>query len=128
MGRWRITTWWGKLIYVLCAYLVAGRIIGWLMQGLHLPEPAVSIIGFATNVATLLIGARIFRGKGEPVAPPRPWWQMTARRKQTSRDPLHHRIRRCCGRVGGLALRPGEASSTHRGSRVSPRRTTAWSH
>lgn len=78
MGGWRITTWWGKLLYV-GGYFVAVRIIEWPFEVLHATEPATSILTFALAMAGLLVGARIFRGKGEPVAPPRPWWQLTAR-------------------------------------------------
>lgn len=74
----RITHWGWKLVYVVAAYL------------LPIPAPAATAIGMSDawfmtistvwTIVAVLYGARIFRGRGEPIAPPRPWWQMTARR------------------------------------------------
>lgn len=81
---WRITTWWGKLIYVFGAWVLAVRILDWLFGLVGVAGLAASITFLIYDVAVLLIGARIFRGKGEPVATPRPWWQMTARQRLSS--------------------------------------------
>jgi membrane protease YdiL (CAAX protease family) len=44
-----------------------------------LPVQIVDSVGGVASVAVFLIGARLFRGTGEPVGPPRAWWRMTAR-------------------------------------------------
>lgn len=82
---WRITSWWGKLLYVFCTWFVAGRLLLWLFDLLGGPAQAWSVISVVFDLAILVIGARIFRGKGEPIAPPRPWWQMTARKNLSRR-------------------------------------------
>ncbi len=78
---WRITTWWGKLIYVFGAWFVAVRALDVLFGLIGVGGLASSVLFLVYDFAVLLIGARIFRGKREPVAPTRPWWQMTARQK-----------------------------------------------
>ena len=82
---WRITTWWGKLIYVFGAWFVAGRVLQslWGLAGVSGGASLALISIF--DIGVLLIGARIFRGKGEPIVPRRPWWQMTARKKLSRR-------------------------------------------
>ena len=82
---WRITSWWGKLLYVFGALFVAGRSLAWLFGLLGVPALVWVVIAVVFDLAILVIGARIFRGKGEPAAPPRPWWQMTARKKLSRR-------------------------------------------
>ena len=81
---WRITTWWGKLIYIFGAWFVAVRVLDLLFGLLGVAGLTSSLIFLIYDFAVLFIGARIFRGKGEPVAAPRPWWQMTARQKLSS--------------------------------------------
>jgi len=77
----RITTWWGKLLYVFGAWFVAGRLLWWMFASIGTPQSNSLVILVPFDLALLVVGARIFRGSGEPVAPPRPWWKMTARRK-----------------------------------------------
>ena len=75
----RILRWQIKLAYAAGVWLVGYPIAAGL-SALELPQSAITL--FATSVPTLagiLLGARIFRGKGEPIAPPRPLWQLTAR-------------------------------------------------
>ena len=74
----RITRWQGKLLFVLGVLLV-GWIVGGVLRAMGAPYLAQIIAGAITDVVGLLLGARIFRGRGEPVGPPRAWWQMTAR-------------------------------------------------
>ena len=76
----RITHWGWKLGYVIAAYVVTLAPV-WIAPPL---EPIRFVARLASTLLLLgayLLGARIFRGKGEPVGPPRPWWQMTARAK-----------------------------------------------
>ena len=42
-------------------------------------EVSVIVITFFFDLAAILLGARVFRGRGEAIDPPRPWWRMTAR-------------------------------------------------
>ncbi|WP_083363298.1 hypothetical protein [Microterricola viridarii] len=74
----RITRWYFKLLYVVGAWLLGIPVLA-LLNALHLPPAAVDAVSGAVSLASVLLGARIFRGRGEPVAPPRPWWKMTAR-------------------------------------------------
>ncbi|WP_448809134.1 hypothetical protein [Agromyces bauzanensis] len=76
----RITRWELKLFYVL-GVLLAGFLLAAAMRAIGVPDLAVSIAGAVIDLALLLLGARIFRGRGEPVDPPRAWWRMTARPK-----------------------------------------------
>ncbi len=75
----RIIRWELKLLYVIGALFVGWFVVGAGMRAIGIPDVAVSIVGTIIEVAALLLGARIFRGRGEPIAPPRAWWRMTAR-------------------------------------------------
>ncbi|NEN05829.1 hypothetical protein G3T36_08080 [Diaminobutyricibacter tongyongensis] len=89
MNRWypfRITTWWGKLLYVFGFWLVFSSLIGGaLLNWTGIDDPGYQIYSLITVLGAYLIGARIFRGRGENPALPRPWWQMTARPKLSRR-------------------------------------------
>lgn len=74
----RITRWQWKLLYVL-GVLLSVFLLAAAMRAIGVPELAVSIVGSVLDLAALLLGARIFRGRGEPIGPPRPWWRMSAR-------------------------------------------------
>jgi len=73
----RITKWYFKLTYIVVAYLVGLGLHIALKSadGLHV---IMSIVDFLVTLAQFLLGARLFRGRGEPVEPPRAWWRMTA--------------------------------------------------
>jgi hypothetical protein len=74
----RIIRWELKLLYVVGAigvgFVLAGLLRAWGMQ-----ETVALLTTSAFDVAALLLGARLFRGRGEATEPPRPWWRMTAR-------------------------------------------------
>jgi hypothetical protein len=74
----RIVRWELKLVYVVGA-IVAGFAIAWLLRALGAMEASVIVITFCFDLAAILLGARVFRGRGEAIEPPRPWWRMTAR-------------------------------------------------
>jgi hypothetical protein len=74
----RIVRWELKLVSVVGA-MVAGFAIPWLLRALGTMELPVIVIGFFFDLAAILLGARVFRGRGEAIDPPRPWWRMTAR-------------------------------------------------
>ena len=74
----RIVRWELKALYVVGAIII-GFVIAGLLRLLGLAEIGVSITATAIDVGALLLGARIFRGRGEAIEPPRPWWRMTAR-------------------------------------------------
>ena len=82
---WRITTWWGKLIFAFGTMFVVPRVFAWLVLDVRIPGLVWVVISLLYPFAILLLGARIFRGKGEPVGARRPWWQMTARQKLSRR-------------------------------------------
>lgn len=63
---------------VLVAYVLGARILGWIVA-LMLPLPAQVIVYEILWDAALIAMARSFRGYGEPVAPRRAWWRLTAR-------------------------------------------------
>jgi hypothetical protein len=75
----RIVRWELKLAYVVGAWVV-GFSLSSLLQALYLPYVVIDLLlGWALNLAVFYVGTRIFRGRGEPIEPPRPWWKMTAR-------------------------------------------------
>jgi len=74
MPRIRKARW--KLIYILGAIALT-NLVG--LVWLRLPAPLPVIVSQAWLVANVLVGTRWFRGRGEAIAPPRPWWRMTAR-------------------------------------------------
>ncbi|NYF09348.1 hypothetical protein HDC94_000504 [Leifsonia sp. AK011] len=63
-----------KAVYIVGGYLVIFVINVLLPQG-----GGLAIITLILDVAWIYGGTRIFRGAGELVQPPRPWWRMTAR-------------------------------------------------
>lgn len=75
----RIVKWYFKL-----AYAAGVWVVGYLLQGLlevvNVPAVAANIVGSALTLSGILLGARMFRGRTELLAAPRPWWRMTARR------------------------------------------------
>ncbi|WP_395243900.1 hypothetical protein ACGGZK_17525 [Agromyces sp. MMS24-K17] len=73
----RIVRWPGKLAYVV-GVIAAGWVLGSLLRALGAPGVVTLAIGQVLDLAAILYAARVFRGRGEPVAPPRAWWQMTA--------------------------------------------------
>ena len=66
-----------KLLYTLTCVLLIGAVApAWWGP----PWTLVSIvIGNVIFLAFLIVGVRSFRGRGEPVAPKRAWWRLTAR-------------------------------------------------
>ena len=74
----RIVRWQLKLAYVVGAYAL-GLAMYWSLRLAGVPWLVVGLIGFGVDLAAILLGARIFRGKGEPIEPPRARWRMTAR-------------------------------------------------
>ncbi|TAL40779.1 MAG: hypothetical protein EPN91_12365 [Salinibacterium sp.] len=82
----RITRWPVKLAYVLSAYAI-GIPFAWLIPDRVLGEPISTVL----TLVAAWYGTRVFRGHGEPVAPKRAWWRMTA-------------WRRASGWIGGLSL------------------------
>ena len=74
----RIVRWELKAAYVVAAYLV-GFAIASLLRAVELPDVVVGLVTAAVDLTAILLGARVFRGRGEAVEPPRRWWRMTAR-------------------------------------------------
>lgn len=80
----RITTWQGKLTYVVAGWLVTvavNRVIA-TVDGYSVTS---EIIATVLAVSLFLVGARLFRGANELRDPPRPWWRMTAGAKLSRR-------------------------------------------
>jgi hypothetical protein len=73
----RIVSWYFKLAYVVGASLVGFPVFA-LFNILRLPLVG-NLASTAVTLAGIVLGARVFRGRDEPVTPRRPWWQMTAR-------------------------------------------------
>ena len=63
-----------KAVYILGGYVVTALVAGLLPLG-----GGAAIITLILDVAWIYGGTRIFRGAGELLQPPRPWWRMTAR-------------------------------------------------
>jgi hypothetical protein len=69
-----------KLLFI--AVCLATELIGGLALRIWAPSVASSaiptVIGGLVIAAFVIVGARIFRGKNEKVAPARNWWRFTA--------------------------------------------------
>lgn len=76
MVRIRQTRW--KVVYVAVAVTVIVAAYAELVPR-TLPYPVNVLVMNAIVVAVVAVGCRSFRGRGEDVAAPRPWWRMTAR-------------------------------------------------
>ena len=74
----RIVRWELKAAYVVAAYLV-GFAIASLLRATELPDVVVGVVTSVVDLTAILLGARVFRGRGEAIEPPRRWWRMTAR-------------------------------------------------
>jgi hypothetical protein len=74
----RIVRWELKAAYVVAAYLL-GFAIGSLLRAAELADVIVGLVAAAIDLTAILLGARVFRGRGEAIEPPRRWWRMTAR-------------------------------------------------
>jgi hypothetical protein len=74
----RIVRWYSKFLYVVGALLV-GHAVDALLDALHTPGLVSGLLNAAVTLASVILGARLFRGRDEPVEPPRAWWRMTAR-------------------------------------------------
>jgi hypothetical protein len=73
----RIRTPQGKTVYIVVGYI--GVVLLSILATVAIGG-GVGLAGAAVAFAAFIgVGARLFRGDGEPVAPPRPWWRMTAR-------------------------------------------------
>jgi hypothetical protein len=80
----RITRWQMKLLYAIIAYGVV-FVIARVPDLVGAPTLVGSIAAAVFSVVAILLGARIFRVKGEEIAPPRAWWRMTGRAKLSRR-------------------------------------------
>ena len=78
--RWRplrVMNPWQKFAFLI-AFSLTGRVLNWLLA-LALPHLAQAVVFEIVMDVALVTMARSFRGFGEPVEPPRPWWRLTAR-------------------------------------------------
>jgi hypothetical protein len=73
----RIVRWELKLLYVIGVFVV-GYVVAALLRAVGADDPAL-FTGLVTDTAGVLVGARIFRVREEPLQPPRAWWRMTGR-------------------------------------------------
>ena len=73
----RIVRWEFKLLFVAAAFGI-GYPLRALLFAAGAPTYVASIVDALVTIGAFVLGARLFRGAGEKVAPPRPWWRMTA--------------------------------------------------
>ncbi|SFR71917.1 hypothetical protein SAMN05428970_1269 [Agromyces sp. CF514] len=73
----RIVRWEFKVLYIAVAWIVGFVIVNALVA-IDTPPLVVNLVNLVTLAGAFALGVRIFRGQGEPVDPPRPWWRMTA--------------------------------------------------
>ena len=66
-----------KLLYVV-GVLFLGVPLVWIAPQHPVLDFAIGVFAAGTVLVGVWYGARIFRGRGEPVAPDRPWWRFTA--------------------------------------------------
>jgi hypothetical protein len=69
-----------KVVYWLGALLIAFGINTGLSY-IGLPRVIGTPLAALLTLGIYLYGGRVFRGPGEPIAPPRAWWRMTAARR-----------------------------------------------
>ena len=67
-----------KVLFVIAAIAVLFVANGLLFSRL-LPAPFPALASEVVYVLAFVVGTRSFRGAGEPIAPPRAGWRMTAR-------------------------------------------------
>lgn len=79
----RIVRWERKLAAAIVVWLVGMALFALLPA--EIPSPLRSALALIVNVGSFVLCARVFRGRGEPVAPPRAWWRMTARARLSAR-------------------------------------------
>jgi len=111
----RIVRWELKLVYIVAAWL-----LGWIVvQVLHALVGQGALSTTVSNVLDLsafVLGARIFRGKHEPVQPPRFWWRMTAWSKLSRRLGVLFAIFAVVGLANavlvGVGIAPNSVKST----------------
>ena len=73
----RIVRWELKVLYIVVAWIV-GYAIADLLRRLGTPGVALEIVNTLVSFAAFALAVRIFRGRDEPIDPPRAWWRMTA--------------------------------------------------
>ncbi|HEY9366750.1 MAG TPA: hypothetical protein VIP55_08975 [Agromyces sp.] len=73
----RIVRWELKVLYIVVAWII-GYAIADLLSRLGTPGVALDIVNTLVNLAAFALAVRIFRGRDEPIDPPRAWWRMTA--------------------------------------------------
>ena len=73
----RIVRWELKVLYIVVAWIV-GYAFADLLGRLGTTEIAVAVFGTFVDLAAFALAVRIFRGRDEPIDPPRAWWRMTA--------------------------------------------------
>ena len=73
----RIVRWELKTLYIVVAWIV-GFVVGELLRNLGSPVIVVEFANALTTFVPFALAVRIFRGRDEPVVPPRAWWRMTA--------------------------------------------------
>jgi hypothetical protein len=78
-GPFRITTVLGKTAFVLGLVVYQAVVTYAILPRFRVPYDIVLLHGFAAVLLFIVIGIRVFRGRGEPVEPPRPWWKASAR-------------------------------------------------
>ena len=93
----RITRWQSKLAYI-ATFIVARYAVLELLTVCRVHPLAINITDSLVLLAGIMFGARIFRGKGEQIAPARPWWQMTAWPKLSRRLGVRQASRAAVGR------------------------------
>lgn len=73
----RVMNPWHKFAILVAWWVVAG-VVRWGMETV-VPPPLVTNVWIVVETFAIIAFARSCRGWGEPVAPARPWWRLTAR-------------------------------------------------
>jgi len=73
----RVMNPWHKFGF-LVALVLADRLVDYLL-GLALSGAVFALVSDVVWAVAVIALARSFRGPGEPIGPPRPWWRLTAR-------------------------------------------------
>ncbi|MEF3403554.1 hypothetical protein [Agromyces sp. CCNWLW203] len=80
----RIVRWELKVLYIVVAWIV-GYAIADLLRRLEVAPSVISVVDIVVTLASFALAVRVFRGRGEPIDPPRAWWRMTGWRRLSLR-------------------------------------------
>ena len=105
----RIVRWELKTLYIVVAWIV-GFVVAGLLRSLGSPTVVLESANALTTFVPFALAVRIFRGRDEPVEPPRAWWRMTAWPTLSRRLGILFAVLAACGVLGLVLAAAGVAA------------------